>query len=304
MREISISELTNKELYHICTHGFEDINIMRDAEDFKVAHNLMAIVGYKMGIFVLAYCLMSNHVHFIIEASSAQAAKSYIYEFLRVYSQHLKRKYGLSKILKDLNPTPIIIDSVSYLKACIAYVLRNPLSAKICTRIEDYEWSSCNCYFQNKFLARKHPRGTKLSDMSIRSVRKLLKTRLDLSGCPYEVDQDGKIIDESFINTRLVEQAYMHSGKSFLAYLGKCNDSRMEYELAIKSECNSSDTDMIVIAQELSEKWYGIHNLWELSTEQRCKMIKKIYFSNNTTIPQLSRILGIKREIIRRILSA
>ena len=111
-------------------------------------------------------------------------------------------------------------------------------------------------------------------------------------------------MDISFIKVSLVEKAFINSGKSFLAYLGKCNDSQMEYELAIKPECHSSDTDMIVLTQELSAKWFGIRNIWELSTEQKCKMVKKLYFSNNTSIPQLSRVLGIERDIIRKILSS
>ena len=303
MREIKIEDLTDKKLFHICTHGFEEANIIRDAEDFRTAHNFMAILGYKMGIWILAYCLMSNHVHFIIEAESSVLAKSYINEFLRIYSQYLKRKYGISKMLKNLNPTPILIDTVSYLKTCIAYVLRNPLSAKICSRIEDYEWCSCNCYFQKKLLIKPKLKGTKVSDLSIRATRKILNTRTDLSRCSYRIDESGKITDESFIKIGLVEKAFMNSGKSFLAYLGKCNDSQMEYELAIKPECHSSDTDVIIAAQELSGKWFGIHNLWEISTEQKCKMVKKLYFNNKTSIPQLSRVLGIKREIVRKVLS-
>ena len=90
MRESKIEDLSKNGIYHICTHGFEDTNIMRDDEDFRTAHNLMAILGYKMGIWILAYCLMSNHVHFIIEATTAQSAKAFINEYLRIYSNAIK----------------------------------------------------------------------------------------------------------------------------------------------------------------------------------------------------------------------
>ena len=86
MREIKIEDLTDKAIYHICTNGFEKTTIMRDEEDFKTAHNLMAILAYKMCIGILVYCLMSNHVHFIIETGSAESAKAYINEFLRIFS--------------------------------------------------------------------------------------------------------------------------------------------------------------------------------------------------------------------------
>ena len=303
MREIKIEDLTDKAIYHICTNGFEQTTIMRDEEDFKTAHNLMAILAYKMCISILVYCLMSNHVHFIIETASAESAKAYINEFLRIYSQYLKRKYGTCKMLKDLNPRPILIDTVSYLKTCIAYVLRNPLSARICTRVEDYAWSSCNCYFRRKSSDRTVFRGAKISEMSIRSTRKVLATRIDLTECPYRIDEEGLIVDESFIKTDLVEKAFMNSGKSFLAHLGKCNDSQMEYQLAIKPECHSSDIDLITSARKLAEKWFGVNNIWELSTQQKCKMIKELYFKNRTTIPQISRVLGTTRDLVHKILS-
>ena len=53
--------------YLITTDHLETRLWFRDEEDFKTGMNLVAVMTYSVGVKVLAFILMSNHVHFVLE---------------------------------------------------------------------------------------------------------------------------------------------------------------------------------------------------------------------------------------------
>ena len=56
-----------KMIYLLSTDHFEDSLWFRDEEDFKVAMNYVAIQAVcSPDVVVLAFILMSNHVHFVL----------------------------------------------------------------------------------------------------------------------------------------------------------------------------------------------------------------------------------------------
>lgn len=63
MKTIILEELFEGNCYHICTNGEESPIIMRDEEDFRTALNYLAITSWKTKTIIVAYCLMSNHIH-------------------------------------------------------------------------------------------------------------------------------------------------------------------------------------------------------------------------------------------------
>jgi hypothetical protein len=77
---------------------------------------------------------------------------------------------------------------------------------------------------------------------------------------------------------------------------------KMEYELAMKPLLNVNDTEMAGIAEELAATRFAGKAICELTNSNKCAMIKTLYYNNKTTIPQLSRILGLPRDIIAHAL--
>lgn len=87
-----------------------------------------------------------------------------------------------------------------------------------------------------------------------------------------------------------------------LFYLGTCNDAKMEYDMACKPLLRVNDTELSGIAESLASSRFNGKSISELSTQSRCSLIKNLFFNNKTSIPQLSRILGIPRELVSKIL--
>lgn len=291
--------LYNGNFYHVCTDGLEQVTLLKDEEDFKTAWNYLALSAWRAGVNVVAFILMSNHVHELLACREAEQADRTIKLYKKLISTFLKRKYGTSRILHRTEDCIATIDTIQYLKNCIAYILRNAVCAKICPRPEDYRWSSYACIFSDRKKTASRP----VSGLTFTEKRRLLKTGMDLSDCPLRIDEDGLITLDSFVRSDLVEKAYRHSGKSFLYYLGCCNDAKMEYELACQPLMHVSDQDMYeTIRKHVANRFHG-KELSELSSSEKCSILKSVFFSNRTSIPQLSRIMGLPRQLIQRILS-
>ena len=299
MKKIELKDLFSGNCYHVCTNGQETQTIVMDKEDFKVAHNYLALAGWKTGIEILAFVIMSNHVHIMIICKDRNLAVRYIRSFKKLYSMYLSQKYDMSEALRGIEDSISLIDSISYFRNCVAYILRNALCARICKRIEDYPWSSYPCYFN----MQAHEGAGRISDLRIRERRMVLKTRMDLSECPYRVNSEGMIEAKSFVRYDIVEKAFASSGKFFLASLGTCNDAKMEYEMTCKPLVRVNDKELAEVIEALTEKRFEGKKISGLTQSQKCSIIKNIYFNNKTTIPQLSRILGLPKGIVRQILS-
>lgn len=300
MKELKIEDISRSDFYHICTDGTECPTIMLNQEDFRTAHNYLALTSWKLAIPILCYCIMSNHLHVLALCSNRTKAVRFVRRFKQVYSIYLHNKYGMEKSVKGINESISHISDIQYLRRCIAYILRNPISAKICRRIEDYPWSSYQYHFSH---VPREKSGKKVSKLNDREKRAILKTGINLNDCPLTLGADGTIQDSSFIRTDLVEMTFMNSGKAFLSYLGHCNDSQMEYDLAYRPLMRIHDSDLISECRKLAEQWFSGRDISLLNSSEKCRMIKTLYYNNKTSIPQLSRILGLSKELIRMTLT-
>lgn len=286
MEEEDIRHLYDGSLYHVCTNGLEQITLLKDEEDYKTAWNYLALSAWRTEVQIVVFTIMSNHIHEIIACRDASQADKTIKLFKKMLSIYLKKKYGLTKPLHRTSD-------------CIAYILRNAVCARICVKPEEYRWTSYACYFSSS----RNDNAISAASLTFSQKRKMLKTGLDLNRCPFQISEDGLITLDSFIRYDIVERAYRHSGKSFLYYLGCCNDAKMEYELTCQPLMHINDNDMQETVTKYVAHRFRDKSISELTSAEKCTILKPLFFNNKTSIPQLSRILGMPRELIRRILS-
>lgn len=117
--------ICNGNFYHVCTDGLEQVTLLKDEDDFKTAWNYLALSAWRNGVSVVAFTLMSNHVHELLACKKAGQADKTIKLYKKLISTFLRRKYGLSQTLHRTRDCISVIDSIQYLKNCIAYILRN-----------------------------------------------------------------------------------------------------------------------------------------------------------------------------------
>lgn len=95
----------------------------------------------KHKVQVLAYCLMTNHIHLILTPRTQEGLHSVLKPLHMRYAQRVNRARGWSGHVWQGRYFSAPLDE-TYTWAAVRYVERNPVRAKIVARAEEYRWSS------------------------------------------------------------------------------------------------------------------------------------------------------------------
>jgi len=127
--------------YHVTQRGNRREDIFFEDEDRKKYLTWLLEYSDKHGLKIWAYCLMSNHVHFIVVPQNRDTLERVMRPLHMRYAQYINSKNGWSGHLWQGRYFSSALDE-KYLWGAIRYVERNPVRAGIVERSEDYLWSS------------------------------------------------------------------------------------------------------------------------------------------------------------------
>ncbi|RXI45709.1 transposase [Clostridium tetani] len=137
---------TDNSIFHIMVRSISEVNLFQT--DFDKIQYLNFVKFYKeiFNFKVYAYCLMSNHGHFIIDANGADISK--IMHGLNLkYSLNFNKRYKRRGHLFQDRFKSKIIDSQKYLITASAYIHNNPVDIqKYSKHPEKYRFSSLAVY--------------------------------------------------------------------------------------------------------------------------------------------------------------
>lgn len=136
------------EYYHAFTRGLEKDLLFYGDADFLYGMNIIPRYLKLSGTRLLAFCLMDNHVHFVLEGCRA-ACNQFIINYKRTVFSFLKKRRGRD-VPETTVPGIVGIENTDRLLTVIAYVLRNPVAAGINYLPQDYKWSSAPTYFRKR----------------------------------------------------------------------------------------------------------------------------------------------------------
>jgi putative transposase len=132
-------------LYHIITRGVDRRDIFHSAEDHQKFLSLLSAQKGKLPFFLYAYCLMTNHVHLLIERMTDDVGRI-MHRVLTGYSQYYNRRYRRTGHLLQGRHKAILCQSDAYLAELVRYIHLNPVRAKMVAAPENYPWSSHRAY--------------------------------------------------------------------------------------------------------------------------------------------------------------
>jgi len=95
----------------------------------------------RADVRILAYCLMTNHVHFVAVPATASASLEVFHPLHTRYARRVNQEQGWSGHLMQGRYFSAALDE-RHLWTAIRYVERNPVRAGLIGRAEDYPWSS------------------------------------------------------------------------------------------------------------------------------------------------------------------
>jgi len=133
------------EAHHITQRGNYRQEILEDDDNFRQYLIWLKEYSRKYKIDILAYCLMSNHVHLIgIPKDKESFAKAFNSLAMR-YSQYINRKRKLCGHVWQGRYFSCVLDEI-YLYRAIRCVEQNPIRARMVENAWDYKWSSAGTH--------------------------------------------------------------------------------------------------------------------------------------------------------------
>ena len=282
-------ELRLEDIYHVCTDGMSRNILFKDDKDFIKGMNAVAVCRLTFGVGILCFCLMSNHVHFIIKGTYDECVG-----FIRLYKKRMNEL--LEGANTDVSVKPI--DTEDYLKTAIAYVLRNPVAAKLPIVPGEYRWSSGNCYFADASMYGR--RFTKASDFGSTEMRQRFNTRHALPG-DYLITEEGIIWPRCYVDYKTVERLY-RTPATFLYHLAKNMDMENELTTDILRKANYSDQELYNSASAICHSQFGKEALGQLSIEEKLSIARIVRKKYGASAKQISRITGLDPQLLKELL--
>ncbi len=127
---------------HIVQRGHNRQPVFVNASDYRYYLQNLMEVKVERNIRLLAYCLMTNHVHLVILPDEDAKAVSKLMRVLAArQTRHVNKLENRSGTLWEGRYKASLIDTDEYLLACCRYVDLNPVRARIVAEPQDYVWS-------------------------------------------------------------------------------------------------------------------------------------------------------------------
>lgn len=127
--------------HHVTQRGNYRQNVFENRNDFQEYCYLFSRYAQKYKVEIVAYCLMNNHVHFIVIPQTQQGLARLFNTTHMRYSQYKNRLKGQKGHLWQGRFYSSVLDEAHLLRA-VRYVEQNPVRAKMVKQVGDYVWSS------------------------------------------------------------------------------------------------------------------------------------------------------------------
>jgi len=142
--------LTSEQYYHIYNRGHNKQQIFLQLHDYNRYVERMQEYLEKHAVTILAYCLMPNHIHFLIRQDGDEAIQQFIHRLHTAYTMFFNKKYERVGSVFQGRFKARMIDSEGYLLHVSRYIHQNPLDIFSfrgpASSLKDYLWSSYRYY--------------------------------------------------------------------------------------------------------------------------------------------------------------
>lgn len=131
-------------IYHVMCRGNNGEYIFSEDSDKKLYLDIVKRYKKKYDFMIYGYCIMDNHVHFIIYRRKDSLAK-FMKVIQQTFTQHFNKKYGRKGHVFQQRFKSIPCKEDEYLLQLLYYIHMNPVRAEMEEGI-GYRWSSHKIY--------------------------------------------------------------------------------------------------------------------------------------------------------------
>lgn len=127
--------------YHLTSRGNRRQSIYHDDHDRRQFLALRDQVVRRCEWRTLAYCLMTNHFHLLIETPAPNLSLG-MHRLNGEYAKYFNERHSVDGHLFDRRFESRLIDTEEYLADALRYIAFNPVKAGLCAHPRDWPWSS------------------------------------------------------------------------------------------------------------------------------------------------------------------
>lgn len=208
-----------KKTYHLCLSSENEV-LFRCKEDFIRAINCLCLVARRMGVSLLAYAFMSNHVHLCVRTESPE---DFIRTFWFAYTRYFNAKYGRKGHLGEPGFFKLEIYGLYHLLTAIAYILRNPMHHGVTGTPFGYAYSSIRALFRKDFGWEDD-----VQCLPAKQAYRHIPNHWELPE-EFKMNRDGMILPQFVIDVADVEHQFS-TARAFLYYMNRLSDDKWEKE--------------------------------------------------------------------------
>lgn len=151
-------------LYHVVAKGNNGEKVFRKNREKQQFLTYMEYMNQKADVEMFAYCIMDDHVHFMLRADLEELSR-YMHDLIGRYSMYYNVENERTGHVFQGRFESECIERENRFWGCLRYIHNHPVEAGISKEIYLYSHSSVQEYFQKK------------SNLIHPSARKILKSR-------------------------------------------------------------------------------------------------------------------------------
>lgn len=165
----------NSPFFHVMVQGVNREYIFNsNAEKFIYLKILKEAIS-KFNVNIISYCIMSNHVHLLVNVDDVSELSAFMHKINTVYALIYNNKNNrVGHLFRDRFKSQQIID-LRQLFCCINYIHNNPVKASMCKKQEDYQFSSYKEYLYKKEIIDEEILNQYLGKNYLKELRELEK---------------------------------------------------------------------------------------------------------------------------------
>lgn len=141
--------ISSTGIYHVILRSVNQHIIFEEDSDYQKFLFILSDCKNKHGIDVLAYCLMSNHIHLLLH-SDQNNLSSFFQSLGSRFVKWYNNKYSRSGHLFQDRYRSFAIENETYYLSVLCYIHYNPVKANACRYPSEYRFSSYNTFYGQK----------------------------------------------------------------------------------------------------------------------------------------------------------
>lgn len=170
--------------YHIVQRGNNREACLIGPESYQFYLELWKEISKRYGVWVHSYCLMTNHIHFLVTPTTDTSISNTMKVVGSRYAQYINKKYGRTGTLWEGRHRSSLVQSEKYFLVCCRYIELNPVRSGMVGVPEEYQWSSysSNAWSDDSWITRhtEYERLGETRDKQCDSYRELFKGHIEV----------------------------------------------------------------------------------------------------------------------------